>query len=66
VASWGSVEWLQLANIAGTITAALIGLAAVRIGRTNHSLMNSRITELLNLTRASSKADGVKEGQEKR
>lgn len=62
--AWGSFEWLQVANICGTMIAALIGAAAVRIGRNNHDLMNSRLTELLNLTRTASKAEGVKEGRE--
>jgi hypothetical protein len=55
-------EPVQLAIIAGIVT---ITAAWLKRGQTQlHNLVNSRMTELLELTRKSSKAEGFKEGKE--
>jgi hypothetical protein len=54
--------WLQLLNTAGLIVVALITYYG---NRQVHLLVNSRMTELLELTRKSSRAEGAKDAQDK-
>ena len=53
----------QVIALTGAITALVVAVTAclVQITRT-HELVNSRMTELLELTRSSAKAQGVLEG----
>ena len=60
---WTRAELLQLVSVVGTVIVALIGLATVRLVRTVHILMNSRLDELLKVTREASRAEGLKEGR---
>jgi len=52
-----------LAALAGIITAATPGFLAWLQSRKTHLMVNSRLTELLELTRTSAKAEGRLEGQ---
>lgn len=47
----------------GVIFTAGCGVVVAMLQR-NHNAVNGRMTELLELTRQSSKAEGVKEGEE--
>lgn len=54
---------MVLAAIAAVITAGTPGFLAWLQARKTHTAVNSRLTELLELTRKSSKAEGVLEAQ---
>lgn len=55
---------LIMASIAAVVTAGTPGFLAWLQARKTHVAVNSRLTELLELTRRSSKAEGVLEGKE--
>ncbi len=58
--------WLQLLNTAGLIVVALITYYGNRQIEQIHSLINSRMTELLELTRKSARAEGMKEEKDQK
>jgi tetrahydromethanopterin S-methyltransferase subunit C len=60
---WTKAELLQLAAIVGTVVTAIIGFIVARMVKTVHVLMNSRLTELLKITKSSARAEGVIEGE---
>lgn len=59
-----SIEILVLMTGVVTFLTAMVGLVTVIYTRATHHLVNSRMTELLSLTRKSSHAEGVKEEKE--
>lgn len=58
---WTPAEWLQILNIISTIIVALIGVVGVKVSRDTHVAVNSRMDEMLSLTRIASHAEGVKD-----
>ncbi len=52
-----------LAAVAAVVTAGTPGFLAWLQARKTHIAVNSRLTELLELTRQSSKAEGILEGK---
>jgi len=54
---------IVLTALAAVITAATPGFLSWMQSRKTHRLVNSRLTELLNLTRESAKAEGRLEGE---
>lgn len=56
--AWTHSETLQLVTIFSQIIIALFALWAVKIGKHNTTLVNSRMTELLEETRKASQAKG--------
>lgn len=61
---WGKTDYLSVSQIVGLIVVALIGLWTAQISNTTHALVNSRMTELLELTRTASEAKGEKRQQD--
>ena len=47
-----------------TVVTAVIGLFGIYIARTTHTLINSRMDEMLKLTRSESRAEGVAAGEQ--
>lgn len=56
-------EWLQIAGLVVTAITAAIGLVIARMISTVHILINSRMTQLLDITRTGAKAEGVELGR---
>ncbi len=52
-------DWLPWVSIAASVATAIIGLVAVRMVRTVHVMMNSRMDQLLTITAAGSRAEGA-------
>lgn len=63
---WSKEEWLQMVHIASLVVIALLGVWTAQIANGTHDLVNSRMTELLELTRKSSEARGQKIEQDKK
>lgn len=57
--------WIALISIIPATVLSLPGILAVIQSRKTHQLVNSRMSELLELTRKASRAEGVKEGEGK-
>lgn len=56
---------LELINTAGLIVVGMLGYLNARAIKEVHVLINSRMTELLSVTKTSSHAEGVKEQKDK-
>ncbi len=56
---WTRAEELQLFGILGTIVVGLLAVWAVKIGKANHVLINSRLTQLLDAITTGARAEGA-------
>ena len=59
-----SVGWLELLNTIGLIILGVLTAYNRKQVGDVHQLVNSRMTELLSLTKTASKAEGVKEASD--
>lgn len=60
---WSRAELLQLASIAGGVLASVLALVGIKMVRTVHVLMNSRLTQLLDASTSGARAEGVTQGR---